>query len=93
MRLHPRHRLFVEEYLVFFNAAAAARAAGYSKKCDRATGWKLLQRPDIKRAVEEGYKRRLAAADERARTEEAARNAREPGFRPQRVKQRDRRRS
>ena len=90
MPLHPRHRLFVEEYLIFFNAAAAARSAGYPANRARQTGWELLQRADVKAAVEEGYKARLAAAQERARKEEKERNAREPGFRPQKVKQRER---
>jgi len=80
MPLRPRHRLFVEEYLVAFNASAAARAAGYSSKRYRQTGWDLLRRPDVKAAVEKGFRKRLAAAEERARKAEAERNAREPGF-------------
>ena len=84
MPLHPRHQLFVEEYLVFFNASAAARAAGYSRKRYRQTGWDLLRRPDVKAAVAKGFKKRLAAAAERARKADAQRNAREPGFRPER---------
>jgi len=80
MPLHPRHRLFVEEYLVFFNAAAAARAVGYPAHRARQSGWELLQRADVKAAVEDGFRKRLAAAEERARKAEAERNAREPGF-------------
>ena len=80
MPLHPRHQLFVEEYLVFFNAAAAARAAGYPAHRDRQSGWELLQRADVKAAVEKGFRKRLAAAKARARKAEAERNAREPGF-------------
>jgi phage terminase small subunit len=80
MPLYPRHQLFVEEYLVTFNAAAAARAVGYPRHRGRQSGWELLQRADVRTAVEKGFRKRLAAAKARARKAEEERNAREPGF-------------
>ncbi len=59
--LTPRERLFVTEYLVDFNAAAAWRRAGHAGREDTAkfTAWKLLQDPRIKTAVAAEVEERL----------------------------------
>ncbi len=48
-----------EQYLVDFNAARAARAAGYSKRSARSVGQENLTKPDIQAAIAEGRKRQL----------------------------------
>ena len=48
----PRHRRFVEEYLVDLNASQAALRAGYTEKSCRNKGCQLLKRPEVKEAVE-----------------------------------------
>ena len=57
----PRHRRFIEEYLVDLNASQAARRVGYTEKSCRNMGSQLLKRPDVKAAVE-------AALEERGRS-------------------------
>ena len=47
----PKMELFVQEYLVDSNAAAAAERAGYSKSGAKAWGCRLLQRPEVAAAV------------------------------------------
>jgi len=48
----PRHRRFVEEYLVDLNASQAALRAGYSERCSASVGSQLLKKPEVKEAVE-----------------------------------------
>jgi len=48
----PRHRRFVEEYLVDLNASQAALRAGYSPRGHKQIGSQLMQRPDVQQAVE-----------------------------------------
>ncbi len=57
-----RHKFFVLEYLVDFNAARAARAVGYkdSVTSSRQQGMKLLKREDVQLALAE-CRRRAAA--------------------------------
>lgn len=43
----PKHEAFAREYLVDFNATAAAIRAGYSPKTASQIGYKLLRRPDV----------------------------------------------
>ena len=50
-KLSPKKKLFVKEYLKHFNAARAARDAGYSKKTARSQGQRLLTTVDIRRAL------------------------------------------
>jgi phage terminase small subunit len=50
--LTPRERLFVERYLLCFNATQAAREAGYSERSAYAQGSRLLKRHEIKAAIE-----------------------------------------
>ena len=60
---HPaisdRHRRFVEEYTLDYNAAAAARRVGYTETRARQTGHEILQRPEVQAALAE-RERRLA---------------------------------
>jgi phage terminase small subunit len=54
-----RHDIFVDEYLVDLNGAAAAIRAGYAPGCARQTAYELLGQPSIAAKVK-------AAMDERA---------------------------
>ena len=56
-----REQLFVAEYLRHFNAAHAARKAGYSSASAGRTGYQLLQYPEIKEAIAEAVVARLDA--------------------------------
>jgi hypothetical protein len=47
-----REALFVVEFLVDLNASAAARRAGYSAANAGLMGWKLTQRPRVRRAID-----------------------------------------
>ncbi len=49
--LSPRRHLFVKEYLVDFNGARAAVAAGYAKKSANVTASKLLTIANIQEAL------------------------------------------
>jgi phage terminase small subunit len=57
--LTHKQRLFVGEYLVDFNAAAAARRAGYSEKTADRIGHRLLRKVEIQQAVDEATEERL----------------------------------
>ena len=59
--LTPRQRRFVEEYPTDFNASAASRRAGYSRKTAYAIGHKLLKNAEIQRAIQ----KHVRAATER----------------------------
>ncbi|WP_216319755.1 terminase small subunit [Deinococcus aestuarii] len=50
--LSPKQQHFLREYLATGNATRAARAAGYSPKNERTTGWRLLHHPEVRKAVE-----------------------------------------
>lgn len=52
-KLTNREILFREEYIRCWNAAASARAAGYSAKTAREIGYKLLTKVHIQEAIEE----------------------------------------
>lgn len=51
--LTAKQRKFVNEYVVSGNATQSAIKAGYSEKTARVTGPENLQKPDIKKAIEE----------------------------------------
>lgn len=51
MSLTAKQRAFIREYVVDYNAAAAARRAGYSEKTADRTGYDLLRKPEIADAV------------------------------------------
>jgi len=59
--LTARQAKFVDEYLVCGNAAAAARAAGYSENGAKVTGCRLLTFPNLKAAM---AAKRLAGAEQ-----------------------------
>jgi phage terminase small subunit len=62
--LPARHARFVNEYLVDRNATQAAIRAGYSPGPGaRVTGCRLLQKPNIAKAVAEGEKAAAARAE------------------------------
>lgn len=63
MKLTPKQRLFVQEYLVDLNATAAARRSGYSKKTAKSQGQRLLTKVDIKAAIAKAQKVRGEARD------------------------------
>lgn len=47
-KLTWKQKIFVDEYLVDFNATRAAIAAGYSEKTAYSIGWENLRKPEIK---------------------------------------------
>ncbi len=51
MKLTPKQKRFVAEYLVDLNATAAAIRAGYSKKTAEVIGYENLRKPQIAQAV------------------------------------------
>jgi phage terminase small subunit len=56
--LQNKQRIFIAEYLVDFNAARAAVAAGYSEKTARFMGRENLTKPHIKRRIDEEIEKR-----------------------------------
>ena len=66
-KLTPKQILFINEYLIDFNATRSAIAAGYSKKTARKIGQENLTKPDIQeaiaKAIEERNKRTEINAD------------------------------
>lgn len=61
-RLLPKHALFVAQYLVSFDAKAAAIAAGYPAKNAAREGYRLLQKPHVAKALAEASAPKLAKA-------------------------------
>lgn len=59
MALTPRQAMFVQEYLVSFNATQAAIGAGYSEKTARAIGSENLKKPAIAAEIAHGKARRM----------------------------------
>lgn len=49
--LTDQQEIFVREYLVDWNASAAAIRAGYSPKSAMTQGWQLLQNPKVSQAI------------------------------------------
>ena len=63
MALTPKQKQFVVEYLVDFNATAAAKRAGYSEKNADKIGSELLGKTRVSQAIQE------AIQDRQSRTE------------------------
>lgn len=63
-RLTNRERLFVEHYLIHWNAAKAARLAGYSAKSARESGCENLTKPHIAEAIQAKISQIAMSADE-----------------------------
>ena len=57
-KMTPKEELFVDEYLVDFNARRASEAAGYQLKNHRHNGCMLLTKPNIHAAVSKAYEKR-----------------------------------
>lgn len=49
--LTEKQRIFIDEYLITFNATEAAKRAGYSKKTAYAIGFENLKKPDIAKKI------------------------------------------
>ncbi len=67
-KLRPKQQRFVEEYLIDFNATAAAIRAGYSEKTAGSIGAENLTKPEIQQAIAErraeiGQEAKVSAAD------------------------------
>lgn len=56
--------MFIHEYLQCWNAAEAARRAGYSEKTARQIGAENLTKPDIRAAIDERMRLLAMSADE-----------------------------
>lgn len=66
MALTPKEQAFVAAYLVDLNATEAVIAAGYKVKTRQAAashGYRLLQKPAIHEAIQEGRSKKTAAAE------------------------------
>jgi len=55
-----KREMFVEEYVIDFNGAAAAVRAGYTDKHAKSTAWKLLQDPKVKELLDKKIEERKA---------------------------------
>jgi phage terminase small subunit len=58
MKLEPRQRRFVQEYLKDLNATQAYIRAGYRKKTARTCAAQLLAKPNIQKAIQAALKKR-----------------------------------
>lgn len=56
--LTTRQQIFVDEYIIDFNAARAARRAGYSHKTAVQAGYRLINTPKIKVAIKQAIEDR-----------------------------------
>lgn len=64
MALSAKQRAFIDHYLQCWNAAEAARLAGYSEKSARNIGHENLTKPDISAEVRRRINERTMSADE-----------------------------
>ena len=62
--LTAKQQAFVDEYLLCWNAAQAARAAGYSEATARNIGHENLTKPDIQAEIQRRVSERAMSADE-----------------------------
>lgn len=58
MALTPKQKLFINEYLIDFNATQAAIRAGYSEKTAEVIGFENLRKPKITEEIEKRIKDR-----------------------------------
>jgi hypothetical protein len=63
MTLSKREALFVREFLIDLNAAAAARRAGYSAKSARSQASRMLTKRNIQQEVAKAHSERLERLD------------------------------
>lgn len=74
--LTAMQRVFVEEYLRCWNAAEAARLAGYSEKDAKSRGYRLLKRAEVQAVIRERLQEKAMGSDEvLARLAEQARGS------------------
>jgi len=64
MALTNKQKVFVEEYLLDFNATQAALRAGYSSRTARSIGGENLTKPDISEAIQARIDDKAMKADE-----------------------------
>ena len=64
MGFTKKQRVFVEEYLQCWNAAEAARRAGYSERTARIQASKLLTKPNIQEEISKRIAEKAMSADE-----------------------------
>jgi phage terminase small subunit len=62
--LTRKQQVFVDEYLQCFNAAEAARRAGYSERSAYSQGWENLRKPEIKAEIDRRLDEVHMSADE-----------------------------
>ena len=62
-RLSAKQEAFVREYLIDLNASAAARRAGYSEKTAGAIGDENLEKPQIRKAIDEAKIKRAITVE------------------------------
>jgi phage terminase small subunit len=63
-RLTKKQRAFIDAYLVCWNAAEAARRAGYSERTARSIGSENLTKPDVAAEIEQRIKERVMDTNE-----------------------------
>ncbi|MHC4103893.1 MAG: terminase small subunit [Planctomycetota bacterium] len=51
-RYTKKQRVFMIEYLKYWNGAKAARRAGYSRRCAHQQAYENLRKPKIRRAID-----------------------------------------
>lgn len=64
-KLSKKQQLFIEHYLVSFNATRAAVDAGYSEKTAHAIGQENLRKPIIKEVVDARVREIIAQTDDK----------------------------
>ncbi len=64
MSLTRKRKIFIDEYIKCFNAAEAARRAGYSVRTARSIGQELLTIPDISTTIQQRITESHIGADE-----------------------------
>ena len=63
-----KQTLFIEKYLIHFNATRAAIEAGYSENSSMETGYENLRKPQIKERIDKRIQEIIAKTDDK-RTE------------------------
>jgi phage terminase small subunit len=64
IKLTRKQQVFIDEYLKCWNAAEAARLAGYSERSAYSQGWENLRKPEIAAAIQARLDEAHMSADE-----------------------------
>ena len=64
MSLTRKQQLFIDKYLIKFNATEAAIEAGYSEKTAYSIGWENLRKPEISDEIKKRLQESAMSADE-----------------------------